>query len=445
VTHTILVVDDTPANVRLMEAALTPRGYRVVSAGSGKEALEKVAQERPDLVLLDIVMPGMDGYAVCEQLRADDATRFLPVVMITASGEQERVRAIEAGADDFIQKPLNQAELLARVRSLLRIKEYHDTIEAQAAELAELNLGLEARVQEQVGELQRANRLRRFLSPQLAAAVEASSSDELLATHRREIAAIVCDLRGFTGLAETAAPEEVMEVLGEYHYMLGELTNQLEGTVGQLVGDRVMVFFNDPLPCDDPGPRAVRMAGAIRTQMSVLLSVWAKRGYDVGYGVGVALGYATLGVIGFEGRFDYAPIGMVVHLASKLCDAAAPGEILLNQRAWMAVEEMAEAERASDLVLPGLSRPVPVFSLGGLKEAAEFRAEPESGPLPAGLTGREAEVLRLVVGGKTNRQIAGILFLSEHTVSRHMQNIFNKLDVSSRAAATAFALRQGLA
>ena len=200
---TILVVDDLPQNVRLLEAVLAPRGYAIATATSGREALERVASDPIDLVLLDIVMPEMDGYEVCRALRADDSTRFLPVVMITASGEQEKVAAIEAGADDFIAKPFDQAELLARVGSLLRIKRYHDTIEAQAAELAAWNQQLEQRVQDQVEELERMGRLRRFLSPQLAELVVSSGDESFLTSHRREITVVFCDLRGFTAFAET--------------------------------------------------------------------------------------------------------------------------------------------------------------------------------------------------------------------------------------------------
>ena len=210
---TILVVDDLPQNLRLLEAVLQPHGYDIVLATSGQEALDRLASEPIDLVLLDVVMPEMDGLEVCRRLRADEATSFLPVVMVTASGDPEKRAAIEAGADDFVTKPFDQAELLARVRSLLRVKRYHDTIVAQAADLAGWNRTLEERVAKQVDELERLGRLRRFLSPQLADLVLSSGDDSFLESHRREITVIFCDLRGFTVFAETSEPEDVMAVL----------------------------------------------------------------------------------------------------------------------------------------------------------------------------------------------------------------------------------------
>lgn len=359
----ILAVDDTPHNIRLLEAVLTPRGYTLLAATSGPEALQKVAEERPDLVLLDIVMPGMDGYEVCRRLRDDPATRLLPVVMITASGEQEKIKAIEAGADDFIPKPFNQSELLARVKSLLRIKQYHDTIQSQAQELAEWNRSLEERVRQQVEELERVGRLRRYLSPQLAEVIVSSGDESLLESHRRQIAVVFCDLRGFTAFSETAEPEEVMAILREYHQAMGVLIFQYEGTVGHFAGDGLMVFFNDPLPCADPAPRAVRMAAAMRARMSELTEAWRKHGHELGFGVGVALGYATLGQIGFEGRFDYGAIGSVVNLASRLCDEAKPGQILVSQRVQAAVEELAETEPTGEFTLKGFVKPVPAYNV----------------------------------------------------------------------------------
>lgn len=366
----ILIVDDTPQNIRLLEAVLEPRGYVLVTATSGGEALEKLASEQLDLILLDIVMPGIDGYEVCRRVRADPATRLLPIVMITASGEQEKIKAIEAGADDFIPKPFNQPELLARVKSLLRVKEYYDTIQTQAAELAEWNRLLETRVQKQVEELERANRLRRFLSPQLVDVISSSGDDSLLKSHRREIAVVFCDLRGFTSFAETSEPEELMGVLREYHDAMGTLIHQFEGTVGHFAGDGLMIFFNDPLPCPNPPERAVRMAVAMRERMEQVISGWRRRGYILGFGIGIALGYATLGQIGYEGRFDYGAIGTVTNLASRLCAEAQTGQILISQRVGIAVDDLAIIESMGELTLKGLSKPVSTFNVVGLKEIA---------------------------------------------------------------------------
>ena len=360
---TILVVDDLVQNVRLLEAVLAPRGYTVIAARSGPEALERLASLPVDLVLLDILMPGMDGYEVCRTLRADPATRLLPVVMITASGDQEKVASIEAGADDFIAKPFDQAELLARVRSLVRIKRYHDTIASQAAELAAWNRELERRVAEQVEALDRLGRLRRFLSPQLAELVLDSGDDGFLQSHRREITVVFCDLRGFTSFAETVEPEEVMHVLGEYHAALGELVHRFEGTLERFTGDGLMVFFNDPLPCPDPADRAVRMAIAMRDAVGELTTSWRRRGHELGFGVGIAHGHATLGRIGFEGRSDYAAIGTVTNLAARLCGEAAPGQILVSPRVHAATEQLVVADCVGELPLRGFARPVRAYNV----------------------------------------------------------------------------------
>jgi adenylate cyclase len=372
----ILVVDDTPVNVKVLINVLGPRGYEVVTAASGEEALELVATERPDLVLLDVVMPGIDGYEVCRRLRESPATTMLPVIMITASGEQQRVLAIEAGADDFIQKPFNQAELLGRVKSLIRIKRYHDTIEAQAArletqatELAEWNRTLEARVQQQVEELERTGRLRRFLSLQLADLIISSGDERALDSHRREITVVFCDLRGFTAFAETSDPEDVMGVLREYHAALGELIFEYEGTLERFTGDGVMIFFNDPVPCPDPPARAVRMALGMRERVADLSRQWRRRGHELGFGMGVALGYATLGRIGFEGRFDYGAIGTVTNMSARLCDKAQDGQILITDRVYAVIEELVEVEPVDPLELKGIHRAMPAFNVVRFRDA----------------------------------------------------------------------------
>jgi class 3 adenylate cyclase len=361
-TPRILVVDDMPANVRLLEAVLEPAGFSVVAASSGPEALELVEAEPPDLVLLDVQMAGMNGYEVCRRIRENDATALLPVVMVTSHDSEARIDGIRAGADDFVTKPLDQQELLLRVRSLLRIKRYHDTITAQAAELGELNRTLEARVAEQVEELERMARLRRFLSPTLAEVVM-ERGDSVLESHRRELAVLFADLRGWTDFSTGTEPEEVMSVVGSYHAAMGELILKYEATVGWFAGDGLMVWFNDPIPCDDPAARAVRLAVEMREAMATLTAVWHKRGHELDFSIGVALGYATIGRIGFEGRYDYGAVGSVLNLASRLCDAAEPGQIVIGPRVLAEVEEIVEATPVGALELKGFGKPVEAFAV----------------------------------------------------------------------------------
>jgi len=371
----VLAVDDLEQNLRLLDAVLTPRGYQLITAASGEEALAMLGEHDVDLVLLDIMMPDIDGYEVCRRLRAVPQWRFLPVVMITASGDQEKRHALEAGADDFVSKPFDQAELIARVASLARLKRYHDTIERQAQELALWNAELEARVVDQVDKLERMNRLRRFLSPQVVDLVVDNGDESVLSSHRRDIVVVFCDLRGFTPFAEASEPEDVMGVLAEYHSVLGELINRYEGTLERFTGDGVMVFFNDPFPCDDPARRAIDMAIEIRDRIGELSGQWRRRAIDLGIGIGVAQGFATLGRIGFEGRFDYAAIGSVTNLAARLCAAASAGQILVAQRAFSAVEGHITATAVGELDMRGFSRAVRAYAVDGIR-ASENRAAP---------------------------------------------------------------------
>jgi adenylate cyclase len=374
----ILVVDDVPDNVEILQMRLESQGYEVVTAGDGVEALEKIRELRPDLVLLDIMMPMMDGIETVKQIKADPSLPFIPVILVTAKADTSDVIAgLESGGDDYLTKPVDHAALSARVRAMLRIKALHDTVqtqarrlEEQAAELAALNRTLEERVAAQVDEIERIGRLKRFLAPQIVETIVSSGGETILDHHRRDIVVLFCDMRGFTAFAETAEPEDVMAVLGEYHDALGPLIHRYEGTLDRFAGDGLIVFFNDPVPCPDPALRAVRLAVAMREAVGSLAPSWAARGHEIGFGVGIAQGYATLGRIGFADRFDYSAIGTVTNLAARLCDEARDGQILVTRRIAAAIDNLAEFESLGDLALKGLSRPVAVSNVCGLVSAA---------------------------------------------------------------------------
>lgn len=519
-TARILAVDDAPQNLRLLEAVLSNEGYEVLTAASGDDALRVIREQHPDLLLVDILMPGMDGYELCHRVRSDDTTRFLPIVLMTASMEQDKARALESGADDFVQKPVLQHELSVRVRSLLRIKHYHDDLRhaldrqtaigevlrvigssafdiepvlhavaqnaarlcrarnvaiwrtvgssyrlavveevdaefmriaqdreipigpdtvvgrahlekrpiqvadmveyyrgasGPAAEIARLGvyrtllavplirdeevLGVLSLTRTEVKsftdeevelvktfadqaaiaianvdlfetvERQR-HELTRFLSPQVAALVTSEQGAKMLEGHRRQISVVFCDLRGFTTFAETAEPEEVLGVLRDYHRAMGQLIVKHQGTLEHFAGDGMMVFFNDPLPVERHELQAVRMACAMREQFDEMAHGWHKRGYELGFGVGVATGYATLGRIGFEGRYDYGAIGNVVILAQRLSAEAKAGQILLSQRVHAAVESDAETTPVGEVALKGFTHPVPAFAAESVKTPA---------------------------------------------------------------------------
>jgi class 3 adenylate cyclase len=366
----ILVVDDNPANLEILEARLARQGYEVITARDGDEALIAARAQTPDLILLDVMMPGKDGLQVCRELKAEDGLPFMPIILVTAKADPDDVVAgLDAGGDEYLTKPVDHAALVARVRSILRTKALHDVVQEQAAQLEAWNRTLEQRVAAQVAEIARLGSLKRFLSPQVAELILSAGDERLLESHRREITVVFCDLRGFTAFAETSEPEEVMGVLRQYHEALGQLIFRHEGTVEHFAGDGVMVLFNDPLPCPDPSARAVRMAIAMRARIAELSDEWRKQGHELGFGVGIAQGYATLGTIGFEGRYDYAAIGPVANLASRLCDEAGDGEILISQRALAAIEDLVEATPVGDLVLKGFTRPVTSYRILRLIEA----------------------------------------------------------------------------
>jgi class 3 adenylate cyclase len=361
---TALVVDDSIVNRKLLAQLLSGLGIRTIEAQQGAEALAILAADAGrsiDVVLLDVVMPELDGYETLAAIKADETLRHLPVIMISGVDELDSVvRCIEMGAADYLPKPFNAAVLRARINASLAQKRLRDleleSLERQAA------LGRTIERQKQ--------QLSRFLSPQIAALVSSAEGEQLLAGHRRQITAMFADLRGFTAFAQQADPEELFGVLGEYHRMMGAEIVDHGGTLEHFAGDGMMVFFNDPIPQPDHVERAVRMAVSMRSEFARLAAGWRKRGYDLNLGIGIATGYATLGRIGFEGRYDYGAIGNAVILASRLSSEARPDQILLSLRAHAAVEELVDAEPVGELTLKGFNGPVAALNVVALRDAA---------------------------------------------------------------------------
>ncbi len=360
----ILIVDDNETNRDILRTRLGRQGYELIEAADGEEAVAAARQHHPDLILLDVMMPKVDGIEACRQLKADADLPFTPIILVTAKADSKDVVAgLEAGADEYLTKPVDQAALAARVTSMLRIKQLTDEVRAQAADLAAWNRTLEERVAQQLAHIERMDRLKRFLPPQVAELVLSSGDDRVLDSHRRDVSIVFCDLRGFTAFAETAEPEEVMTILGEYHACAGAIIHKFQGTIEHFAGDGLMVMLNDPLPCAEPCLQAVRMAAEMRAAVGELTAKWRKHGFELGFGIGIAYGYATLGRIGFEGRFDYAAIGAVPNLAARLCDEAKDGQILIDGKVKVAVEAAAQLEPLEELRLKGFHRPIKAFNV----------------------------------------------------------------------------------
>jgi len=366
----ILIADDNEDNRDILAAQLAIHHYELLQAADGEETIAVARHQLPDLIMLDVMMPKIDGMEVCRRLKCDANLPFIPIILVTArSDTKDVILGLEAGAVEYLTKPIDDVAVAARVKSVLQIKELHDKVVAQTAELASWNRTLEQRVASQLLEIERISRLKQFLPPQVAKLIISSGNDHLLESHRKAITVVSCDLRGFTAFAEIAEPEESMLLLREYHTTLGAVINKFEGTVERFAGDGLLVLFNDPLPCPDPSVRAVEMAVQMRDEIAKLEEKWRKHGRNIGFGMGIAHGYATLGCIGFEGRFQYSATGTVANLACRLCDAAQNGQIFIDAKVHAEVEMMTEVEPAGELVLKGFHEPIRAFSVSKVKES----------------------------------------------------------------------------
>jgi len=314
---------------------------------------------------------GYRAITIMPMLRGSTAIGALSVVrLLPGPLSPEQIAVLKTFAEQAVIAIENTRlvnELRARTSELEQsyelVQRQASQLETQSRELRKLNEQLEKRVFDQVSEIERMGRLRRFLPPQVADLIVSSGAEKQLESHRREITALFCDLRGFTGFSESADPEDVMALLREYHTSIGEIIFKHGGTLERFVGDGVMVIFNDPIPMENPSLHAVQMALEMRAAIGALVDTWRRMGHELGFGIGISHGFATLGTIGFEGRFDYAAIGTVSNVASRLCDEAKPGQILISSRVLMTVEDAVTVEPVGEFSLKGIRRPIAVYNV----------------------------------------------------------------------------------
>lgn len=361
----VLVVDDSRTLRRLLIRELNGMGItQITEAGDGNEALTKIRADQFDLVLLDMEMPDLDGLEVLKAVKADPDLSYLPVIMVSSVDQFEKtVECVQLGAEDYLPKPFNPILLRARVFSSFEKKRLRDLDREHIVQVQELNLTLENRVREQLSEIDRLGVMKRFFSPQIVKSMLDRGGDEMLKTHRREVVVVFLDMRGFTSFTDKAEPEEVMQVLTEFHGAMGPLIVLEGGTLERFAGDGIMIYFNDPIPMETPLINAVRMALGMQRDFVALRLAWRKRGFDLDLGIGIALGYATLGSIGFDGRWDYACIGSVTNHSARLCGGAKGGQILTNQKTFTRLDGIAQAEPLGSMDFKGVVDPVPVFNV----------------------------------------------------------------------------------
>ena len=349
----VLVVDDSRMNRMTLVRLLERLGHETTEATDGREALDALTAGTPvDLVLLDLVMPELDGFETLATMKADPRLAAIPVIVVSGLDDLDGiVRCIEMGAVDYLPRPIKPTLLQARVEATLADKRLRDD-----------NARLLATVERQRTELAR------FLSPQVAELVSTPDGEALLAGHRREVTVVFADLRGFTAFCEAADPEEIVLVLREYHDVVGRRVTEFEATLEHFAGDGVHLFFNDPVEQGDHRLRALRMTVALRDDVARLQARWEKRGVRLGFGVGVSVGHATAGRIGFEGRYAYAVVGTIVNLAARLSAEAAGGQILITDELHREVADGVDAERIDGLSLKGISHLVTAWNVVGLRD-----------------------------------------------------------------------------
>lgn len=379
----ILVVDDDPFTVEILCDVLLANGYTIETAKDGAEALEKYRLNQDiSLIVSDMQMPNMSGLDLIKKLRARKMA--VPIIILSGSSEIDAaIEAIQKGANDFLLKDANIEEtILLSVKNVLEKKHLQEKNERliadlaqknedlgkQAAALAEMNRTLEERVNEKVAEVEKLNKLTRFFSPHLAEMIISDGTIDPLKSHRREITVVFLDLRGFTTFAENFEPETVMSILHEYHANMGRIILEHEGTLERFTGDGMMIFFNDPVLVENPVERAIRMSLDMRKRFSELLVNWHEQKFDIGLGIGIAQGFATIGAIGFEGRIDYGAIGPVTNLSARLCGAAQSGQILVSKLLLGKAGIPVEAEPLGEMEFKGFAKPINIHNICRIKE-----------------------------------------------------------------------------
>ena len=364
----ILVVDDDPVNRTMLTRLLEQEGYRVDTAADGRRALEMLNADRFDVVLLDLLMPEMDGYEVLVRMKEDDVLCHLPVFMITAlDAVESAARCIEAGADDYLPKPFDPVVLRARVKAGLSKKRLHDLEAEHLAEMARLNRRLEARIEEQMAELVRTGELKRFLPQQVADGLLAGELDK--GAERRRITVLFADMVGFTNLSETLEPEELAQMLNEYLREMTAVAVSESGTLIDFAGDGVFVIYGAPGAAreEEQAVQAIRTGLGMRDRVGALAAVLRSRGVavpaDLQIRVGVNSGHCTLGVFGSDVMRAYKAVGFPVNVAARLQGAAAPGSILCGFRTYALIEDRVRAVRREPLTVKGATHPVEAWEI----------------------------------------------------------------------------------